>query len=121
VILVDTSVWIDHFRSCSLALSEALERGEILTHPFVIGEIACGNLRRRNEVLDLLFALPQSTMATDEEVLHFIGNHQLMGKGIGYVDGHLLAAAFLTGGALLWTHDKSLLAAAVDLRLAFKP
>jgi predicted nucleic acid-binding protein len=117
VILIDTSVWIDHFRSESPFLSDTLDLGEVLTHPFVMGELACGMLRQRREVLHLLADLPQATVASYEEVLHFIEERRLMGKGIGYVDAHLLAAVSLTEGAQLWTHDKRLAAVATDLRL----
>jgi predicted nucleic acid-binding protein len=119
VILVDTSAWIDHLRSRSTALSEALEREEVVTHPFVIGELACGSLQRRREVLDLLAKLPTATVASDEEVLLFIEQRRLMGKGIGYIDAHLLAAVSLTEGSQLWSHDKSLAAVAAELRLGF--
>lgn len=117
MILVDTSVWIDHFRTRSPSLSATLDLGEVLTHPFVIGELACGVLRQRGKVLDLLADLSQATVASHEEVLHFIEERRLMGKGIGYIDAHLLAAVSLTEGAALWTHDKRLAAVAADLRL----
>jgi predicted nucleic acid-binding protein len=119
VILVDTSVWIDHLRSASSTLIAALEREEVIGHPFVIGELACGTLRSRDEVLALLAALPQASVATDEEVLLFIDRHRLMGRGIGHLDAHLLASATLTEETQLWTHDKRLRAVAADLRLAF--
>jgi predicted nucleic acid-binding protein len=121
VILVDTSVWIDHFHKPIPALVEALDRGEILIHPLVIGELACGQLAKRREVLDLLSMLPASTTATDEETLHFMEHHKLMGKGLGYIDVHLLASVVLTDSANLWTTDKQLSAIASDLRVAFKP
>lgn len=106
--LVDTSVWIDHFRRGNPSLVAALEREDVLTHPFVIGEIACGELKKRREILGLLSALPGAVVASDEETLHFIERHRLMGKGIGYIDAHLLASVALTGGARLWTLDKRL-------------
>lgn len=109
MILVDTSVWIDHFRRGNSELVSALETEQVLTHPFVIGEIACGDLRKRREVLELLAALPAATVATDEETLHFIEERRLMGKGIGYIDAHLLASVALTEDARLWTLDKALL------------
>lgn len=108
MILVDTSVWIDHFRRGNATLVTALEREDVLTHPFVVGELACGELKKRREVLDLLSALPAAVVASDEETLHFIETHRLMGKGIGYIDAHLLAAVALTEDALLWTLDKRL-------------
>ena len=103
MILVDTSVWVDHLWKNVPPLSEALERGEVTTHPFVIGELACGNLQNRDEVLHLLLALPSATVATNEETLLFIERQKLMGKGIGYIDAHLLASATLTEDTLLWT------------------
>jgi predicted nucleic acid-binding protein len=120
LILVDTSVWIDHLRKGIPALAEALERQDVLMHPFVLGELACGDLRRRREVLDLLSTLPSSTMATDRETLHFIEQHRLMGKGIGYIDAHLLASVILTEAAQLWTRDKQLRAIAARLKIAFE-
>ena len=116
MILIDTSVWIDHFRSRVPTLSN-LDLDDVITHPFVIGELACGMLRARRDVLALLADLPQATIVSHEEVLHFIEERRLMGKGIGYIDAHLLAAVSLTEGAQLWTHDKSLEAVATDLRL----
>lgn len=118
MILVDTSVWIDHLRRGSTALSAALEEGEVLTHPFVIGELACGNIKRRGEVIDLLSRLPRAALASDDEVLHFIERRRLMGRGIGYIDAHLLASVSLTAGTQLWTEDKRLAAVAAQLRLA---
>jgi predicted nucleic acid-binding protein len=119
VILIDTSVWIDHFRSTSVPLGEVLQAEEVMTHPFVVGELACGTLRQRQQVLDLLDDLPKATVASHEEVMHFIEERRLMGKGIGYIDAHLLAAVSLTVGAQLWTHDKHLAAVAADLGLGF--
>ena len=117
MILVDTSVWIDHLRQGDAELADALQQGRVAIHPFVVGELACGNLRARAEVLGLLQALPSLPVATAEEVLYFIDAHALMGRGIGYVDVHLLAAARLAG-AQFWTRDKRLHGAAADLRLA---
>jgi predicted nucleic acid-binding protein len=119
MILVDTSVWIDHLRRGSAALGEALEREEVMTHPFVIGELACGNLKNRREVLGLLAALPSTVVATGEETLHFIERRRLMGRGIGWVDVHLLASVMMTEAAQLWTRDKRLGAIAVELRIGF--
>ena len=115
--LVDTSVWVDHLRHGAAELTAALQAGRVNMHPFVVGELACGNLRARAEVLGLLQALPQLPVATDKEVVFLMDAHALMGRGIGYVDMHLLAAARL-GGALLWTRDKKLHAMAVELGLA---
>ena len=115
--LVDTSVWIDHLRHGDSELAAALEAGQVDMHPFVVGELACGNLRARTDVLGLLLALPPVAVATDNEVLFFIDEHELMGRGIGYVDAHLLASARL-GGVMLWTRDKRLHATAAELGLA---
>jgi predicted nucleic acid-binding protein len=117
MMLVDTSVWIDHFRHGDAALTTALEAGQVGMHSFVLGELACGNLRSRAEVLGLLQALAPMPVSTDKEVLFFIDQHELMGRGIGYVDVHLLASARL-GGTLLWTRDKRLHAVATALGLA---
>ena len=105
MILVDTSVWIDHLRVGDRHLAELLERNLAASHDFVIGEIACGNLKNRQEVLSLLSFLPKCKPATHEETLFFIDRHRLMGRGIGYIDACLLAAATL-GSCELWTRDK---------------
>jgi len=107
MILVDTSVWIDHLRHGDAELVDALNQSQVLIHPFVLGEIACGNLQARSTVLTLLGSLPAATVATDEETLAFIEQHALMGRGIGYIDAHLCASARLSG-AQLWTRDKRL-------------
>jgi predicted nucleic acid-binding protein len=117
VILADTSVWIEHFRRGVPELAALLESGTVLTHPFVLGELACGNLRDRAEVLDLLGRLPFAPMASDPEVLAFIERRDLMGRGIGYVDAHLLAAVALAGDARLWTLDRRLAALAGEMGL----
>ena len=119
VILVDTSVWIDHLRSGEPVLATALEGGRVLVHPFVLGELACGNLKNRGEVLRLLGALPAAPTATDPEVLGLIERRALMGRGIGYIDVHLLASAALADVARLWTRDRRLAAVAAELELAF--
>ena len=119
MILVDTSVWVDHLREGAPALAAALEKGNVLMHPFVLGELACGNLKNRGEVLQLLDDLPVAPMATDAEVLDFIARRALMGRGMGYIDVHLLASVALAGTAQLWTRDKRLAAVAVDLELAY--
>jgi predicted nucleic acid-binding protein len=120
VILVDTSVWVDHLRRGDPLLAARLEDAEVLGHPFVVGEIACGSLADRSTVLDLLQDLPQAPVADAREVLGFIGRHRLHGKGLGYVDVHLLAAVALSPGAQLWTRDKRLRAAAHDLGCAYE-
>ena len=118
MILVDTSVWVDHLRSGDRTLAGLLDSGSVLAHPFVTGEIALGSLRHPAHVLRALLDLPQATVATDAEVLQFIRPHALHGMGIGYVDAHLLAAVRLTAGASLWTRDKRLLGIAARLGLA---
>src|SRR5260370_34119494 len=115
MILAETSVWIGHFHKAIPALEEALEREEVVMPPFVIGELACGELAMRREVLGLLSTLPGIIEATTEEVLRFIEDRSLMGKGIGFVDAHLLASVILTAEARLWTHDKRLAALAAEL------
>jgi predicted nucleic acid-binding protein len=118
VILVDTSVWVEHLQLASAILTELLDDGEILGHPFVLGELALGNLRQRDAFLNDLRDLPQAIVAEDEEVLRLIDRQALFGRGIGYVDAHLLAAARLTPGSRLWTHDRRLQAVAAQLGLA---
>ena len=118
MILVDTSVWIDHLRAGDANLALRLEAGEVLAHPFIIGELALGNLKQRESILAAMQSLPQASVATEEEVLLFIEQHKLFGLGIGYVDAHLLSAARLTPGTVLWTRDKRLLVAANQLGLA---
>ena len=118
MILVDTSVWVDHLRKGVPALASALEQGNVLMHPFVRGELACGNLKNRGEVLRLLEELPGAPIATDVETLNFIERRALMGRGLGYIDVHLLASVALAGTARLWTRDKRLAVVAVDLKLA---
>ena len=120
MILVDTSVWVDHLRRGDAQLVDLLERANVVMHPFVVGEIACGSLRDRLSILELLQDLPAAAVADSAEVLGFIERHVLHGKGIGYVDVHLLASVALTEGAKLWTRDKSLRAVAVALRCAFQ-
>ncbi len=117
MILVDTSVWVDHLRTRDKTLVHLLDTKQVLTHPFVLGELALGNLRRRGVILGSLRVLPQATFAAEHEVLHFIDQHRLFGIGIGYVDVHLLAAARLTPATTLWTRDKRLRAAASKLSL----
>ena len=118
MILVDTSVWVDHLRASNERLAALLGSGEVLGHPFVMGELILGNLRQRDPVLRALRRLPRATLAGDEDVLHLIDRHALFGRGIGYVDAHLLAAVRLTAGSRLWTHDRRLEAVAAELGLA---
>ena len=107
MILVDTSVWIEHLHSGSIELGELLNEGGVACHPFIIGELACGNLKNRDEIISLLKELPLATCAEDDEVIRFINDHKLMGKGLGYIDIHLLMSAMLTR-IPLWTMDKRL-------------
>jgi predicted nucleic acid-binding protein len=118
VILVDSSVWIDHLRSANAILTELLGDNEVLGHPFVLGELALGNLRQRNDILRMLGRLPQAAGASHGEVLQLVERESLFGRGIGYVDAHLLAAARLTTDSKLWTRDRRLQAVAAELGLA---
>jgi predicted nucleic acid-binding protein len=121
VILVDTSVWIDHFRGDDPHLAGLLDNGIVLGHPSITGELALGSLRGRAEILRLLDALPRATTATASELLGFIEQHELFGLGIGYVDAQLLAATRLTAHATLWTRDRRLHAAAERLGTVYTP
>ena len=116
MILVDTSVWIQHLRKGSDQLRSLLDEEQVFCHPFVVGELACGALRNRQEVLSLLRALPQARVAEHEEVLHLLEGRHLYGRGLGWVDAHLLASALLTG-CTLWTFDKPLRRAAAALEI----
>jgi predicted nucleic acid-binding protein len=117
MVLVDTSVWIEYFRSGNQALATLLGRAGVLTHPFIIGELSLGSLQQRATLLHLLSGLPQARIAQHDEVLHLINTRHLFGIGIGYVDVHLLAAAQLTPDCTLWTLDKRLQAAADGMGL----
>lgn len=121
MILVDTSVWVDHLRSGSRALGRLLDRGEVLGHPWIVGELALGNLGQREETIRLLAGLPQAEVATPAETLAAIERHELFGAGIGYVDAQLLAASMLTPEATLWTADRRLRAVASRLGREFDP
>lgn len=121
MILVDTSVWIEHFRHTQPRLVVALEQEEVLVHPFVKGELACGNLRNSHEILHHLGHLPQAPSATDDEALSFIESRSLSGHGIGYLDVHLLASTSIHGTARLWTLDKRLAQLAGRLGLQHQP
>jgi len=120
LILVDTSVWVDHLRRGDRQLVALLESASVLTHPFIVGEIACGTLADRKVVLELLQDLPAARVADADEVLAFIERHRLFGKGVGYVDVHLLAAVALSDGSSLWTRDKRLKAAAESLKCSYR-
>jgi predicted nucleic acid-binding protein len=119
MILVDTSMWIDHLRQGSEHLAHLLGVGQVVTHPYIIGELALGSLQNRAAVLGGLKNLPQAFVATDEEVLQFIEANTVFSRGIGYIDAHLLAAVRLTPGTRLWTRDKRLLSVSTDLGLAY--
>ncbi len=114
MILVDTSVWVDHLRNGNDALSERLLKDEVACHPMVIGELACGNLKRRKELLALLHALPAVERVSDDEILFFMDQHRLFGRGLGLVDVHILASCVISQTPL-WTLDGRLQEAADDL------
>jgi predicted nucleic acid-binding protein len=116
-VLADTSIWIDHFRRTDVRLAGLLDRGDIVTHPFVIGELLLGGVPKAPDMLDDLNTLPKATIASNDEVVDFIVKRKLTGLGIGHVDAHLLASTMLTVEASIWTHDKRLLAAARSLKL----
>jgi len=116
MILVDTSVWIDHFRSGNDRLKALLLDDQVLCHPFVVGELACGSLQNRNAILTMLKALPQAELIEHDEVIRFIDVRRLYGQGIGWVDAHLLSSTLLTGSGL-WTLDKPLRRAATALNV----
>lgn len=118
MILVDTSVWVDHLREGEPLLIQALMQTQAATHPFVVGELACGNLKNRQTLIELLQALPPVKSAMDHEVMNFIESKNLMGKGIGYIDAHLCASALISGFKL-WTRDKRLLSVAQILGCAW--
>lgn len=115
MILVDTSIWVDHFRRRDDRLARLLDDRKVSMHPFVAGELAVGNLRNRDEILLMLNSLPATAMASHEEALRFISNFSLAGRGLGYIDIHLLAAVSLTPGTSLWSKDKRLNAVAEAL------
>lgn len=107
MVLVDTSVWVAHLRDGDVGLESLLNDGIAVCHPFIVGELACGNLKNRSVILSLLQTLPMAAPAEDYEVLTFIDKHCLMGKGLGYIDMHLLVSAVLNN-IRLWTLDKKL-------------
>ena len=120
MILVDTSIWVDHLRTTDPALAQLLDSGAVLGHPWVTGELALGSIRQRAEIIGLLNGLPQATVATPAEVLTFIDDCGIHGTGIGYVDAQLLASARLTD-ANLWTRDRRLAVAADRVRVSAGP
>ena len=118
MILVDTSVWVDHLRKDDPGLRMLLDGGRVLLHPFVIGELAMGNLKRRDLIVKALRKLPEALVAREEEVLQFVGARRLFGLGIGYIDAHLLTSVQLTPGISLWTRDRRMFEVASKLGLA---
>ena len=114
---MDTSIWVDHLRSKDVGLTRLLDDRQVSTHPFVVGELAVGSLRNRDEILLMLSFLPVANVASHEEVLEFISNFSLAGQGLGYIDVHLLAAVRLTPGTSLWSKDIRLAATAERLAL----
>ena len=118
MILVDTSVWVRHFRMGDKRLEDLLQEGEVCCHPFVIGELACGNLKQREAVLSLLQALPSTPVAENEEVLAFLESEKLFGRGLGWIDAHLLASGMLAESPI-WTLDASLKRAAALLKIDY--
>jgi len=116
--LVDTSVWVDHFRQSDATLVRLLEEERVLMHPFALGELALGRLRQRRMILATLAELPHAVLATCGEVASFIENKSLFGRGVGYVDAHLLASVLLGAGSKLWTRDRRLRQVAGELGLA---
>ncbi len=120
MILVDTSVWIDLLRSGDAQLSALLNQSAAVMHPMVLGELVCGNLHNRKAIIALWHNLPQLAAVTDAEALYFLDQNTLWGRGIGYIDLHLLASVSMCTDASLWTRDKRLLKAAQEIGLAYQ-
>jgi predicted nucleic acid-binding protein len=120
MVLVDTSVWVRHLREGNSDLEQLLNNGQVMCHPYIVGELACGNIKNRREVLSLLQLLPLATLATHKEILQFIESNHLMGKGLGYIDVHLSASAVLTR-VPLWSYDKKLGEANEVLGIRYDP
>lgn len=118
MILADTSVWVEHLSRGTAALAAMLEAEQIVMHPYVIGELACGDIRNRRQILQMLASLQPAAVASDDEVLTMIESRKLMGRGLGWVDVHLLASAVLSD-CRIWSRDKQLLAAATTLNVRF--
>jgi hypothetical protein len=118
MVLVDTSIWINHLQKGNVHLEKLLLDMEVACHPFIIGELACGNLKNRSEILSLLHSLPQAHSVENDEILHFIEMNKLMGSGIGLIDVHLLASARIAS-LHLWTSDKKLFNTSVSLQMAY--
>lgn len=120
MVLVDTSVWVNHLRYGEPDLERLLNDGEVMCHPLVIGELACGSIRNRTEILSLLQIIPSATEATHDEALQFIERNHLMGKGLGHIDVHICASAILTG-VPMWTYDRRLNETNEGLGIGYKP
>lgn len=121
MVVVDTSIWIDHLAKADERLQQLLLNGQVLMHPYIIGELACGNLKPRDEILEMLAVLPAAPLAQDHEVLYFLNANQFYRQGIGYVDAHILSSVALLRTATLWTRDKRLSHLAQKIGLAFQP
>ena len=119
MILVDTSVWIEHFKRNDAELSALIGARVVISHPFVVGELACGTLRERDAVIGMLSRLPQAPVVGHDDVLGFVERHALMGRGIGWIDVHLLASTIVAGRVALWSRDRRLAAAAAEHRVAY--
>ena len=118
MVIVDTSIWVNHLRKGSPHLEELLLNAKAVCHPFIIGELACGNIKNRNEFLSLIETLPMAPTIDPDEFLYFIEKNRLMGKGVGFVDIHLLASACLSE-IPLWTSDKKLKSVSIELNIAY--
>jgi len=119
MVLADTSIWVDHLRKGNADLSILLSDGHVVCHPFIVGELACGNLKNRTQILQLMTELPIADTADHSEVLELVERRNLMGKGIGWIDAHLLASSLLSG-VLLWSRDKALTDCAAVLGCRFQ-
>jgi len=120
MVLVDTSVWVRHLREGDPDLEQLLNNGQVMCHPYIVSELACGNIKNRSEVLSLMHLLPVAALAQHEEILQFIELNHLIGKGLGYIDVHLSASALLTG-VPLWSYDKRLNRANEMLGITYDP
>ena len=118
MVIVDTSIWIDHLRKSNLGLEKLLLDEKVASHPFIIGELACSNLKNRNEFLSLIQTLPMAPTINLDEFLYFIRQNELTGRGIGFIDVHLLASARLSEMPL-WTSDKRLKSVSMELNIAY--
>jgi predicted nucleic acid-binding protein len=118
MILVDTSVWIDHFAHPINTIFELAEGEQLLTHPFILGELALGSIKNRRHFLETFAQLPMAIAATNDEVLALIEHHSLFGRGIGYLDAHLIASVMLTDNTKIWTFDRRMQAVVADLECA---